>query len=116
MLTVFVLQESALQALRDAAENFERPAFPCALIAGDVVILNLLDKLGYLSSGKVPVIFIDTFHLFSETHELMHRLEVCPALTDMVSVTTVRHHPQLIVHHACTSQKSFRSERCVPGE
>ena len=58
-------------------ENFERPAFPCALIAGDVVILNLLDKLGYLSSGKVPVIFIDTFHLFPETHDLMHRLEVC---------------------------------------
>ncbi|CAK0787949.1 hypothetical protein CVIRNUC_011171 [Coccomyxa viridis] len=69
------LEDSALQALKTAAENFERPAFPCALIAGDVVILNLLDKLGYLSSGKVPVIFIDTFHLFQETHNFMHRLE-----------------------------------------
>ena len=71
------LQESALQALKTAVDNFERPAFPCALIAGDVVILNLLEKLGYLSSGKVPVIFIDTFHLFQETHDFMHRLEVC---------------------------------------
>ena len=70
------MQESALQALRTAVENFERPAFPCALIAGDVVILNLLEKLGYLSSGKVPVIFIDTFHLFQETHDFMRRLEV----------------------------------------
>ncbi len=70
------MQDSALQALKTAAENFERPTFPCALIAGDVVILNLLDKLGYLSSGKVPVIFIDTFHLFQETHDFMHRLEV----------------------------------------
>ena len=64
------MQESALQALRNAAESFERPAFPCALIAGDVVILNLLEKLGYLSSGKVPIIFIDTFHLFSEDARL----------------------------------------------
>ena len=39
------------------------------------MILNLLEKLGYLSSGKVPVIFIDTFHLFQETHDFMHRLE-----------------------------------------
>lgn len=70
------MQANALHALRTAVENFERPAFPCALIAGDVVILNLLDKLGYLSSGKVPVIFIDTFHLFQETHDFMHRLEV----------------------------------------
>ena len=50
--------------------------FPAPMIAGDVVILNLLEKLGYLSSGKVPVIFIDTFHLFQETHDFMHRLEV----------------------------------------
>ena len=70
------MQDSALQALKIAGDNFERPAFPCALIAGDVVILSLLDKLGYLSSGKVPVIFIDTFHLFQETHDFMHRLEV----------------------------------------
>ncbi|EIE26875.1 adenine nucleotide alpha hydrolases-like protein [Coccomyxa subellipsoidea C-169] len=69
------LEESALGALKTAVEAFERPAFPCALIAGDVVILNLLHRLDYLESGRVPIIFIDTFHLFPETHALMHRLE-----------------------------------------
>ncbi|KAK9916259.1 hypothetical protein WJX75_000636 [Coccomyxa subellipsoidea] len=69
------LEESALGTLKTAVEAFERPAFPCALIAGDVVILNLLHRLGYLESGRVPIIFIDTFHLFPETHALMHRLE-----------------------------------------
>lgn len=70
------MQESALGALKTAVEAFERPAFPCALIAGDVVILNLLHRLGYLDSGRVPIIFIDTFHLFPETHAFLHRLEV----------------------------------------
>ena len=69
------LQSSALEALNLAVESFARPAFPCALIAGDVVILNLLDRLGYLQSGRVPIIFIDTFHLFQETHDFLHRLE-----------------------------------------
>ena len=35
-----------MDALKLAVENSERPAFPCALIAGDVVILNLLHRLG----------------------------------------------------------------------
>ena len=65
-----------MQVLKTAAENFQHPVFPCALIAGDVVILNLLSKLGYLESGKVKVAFIDTFHLFEETHGFLHRLEV----------------------------------------
>lgn len=68
-------QEHSLQVLRAAAENFEHPVFPCALIAGDVAILHLLSKLGYLQSGKVKVAFIDTFHLFEETHEFLHRLQ-----------------------------------------
>ena len=89
------MQDSALQALKTAAENFERPAFPCALIAGDVVILNLLDKLGYLSSGKVPVIFIDTFHLFQETHDFMHRLEVgCAQASHSQAKLTQRQPPE----------------------
>eukprot|EP00884_Botryococcus_braunii_P008817 jgi/Botrbrau1/17937/Bobra.50_1s0033.2 len=69
------LEAQALQAIKDAVEAFKTPAFPCALIAGDVVILELLDRAGYLRSGRVPVIFIDTFHLFPETHDFLHRLE-----------------------------------------
>jgi phosphoadenosine phosphosulfate reductase len=85
------VQESALQALKTAVENFERPAFPCALIAGDVVILHLLEKLDYLSSGKVPVIFIDTFHLFHETHDFMHRLEVSLTFPPLSRANDLRH-------------------------
>lgn len=74
------LQDHSLQVLKSAAENFQHPVFPCALIAGDVVILELLSKLGYLQSGKVKVAFIDTFHLFDETHTFLERLEVSSAL------------------------------------
>ena len=70
-------QEQARSALTAAVENFEHPAFPCALIMGDVVILELLHREGLLQSGRVPVIFVDTFHLFPETHTLLHKLEVC---------------------------------------
>lgn len=69
-------QEQALAALRTALETFERPAFPCALIAGDVVLLDLLSRVGALDSGRVTVVFIDTFHLFPETITLLHHLEV----------------------------------------
>ena len=62
--------------MKAAVENFEHPAFPCALIMGDVVILELLHREGLLQSGRVPVVFVDTFHLFPETHTLLHRLEV----------------------------------------
>lgn len=69
-------QEQARSALAAAVENFEHPAFPCALIMGDLVILELLHREGLLQSGRVPVIFVDTFHLFPETHTLLHKLEV----------------------------------------
>ena len=71
-----LLQSQASHALAAAVESFERPVFPCALIAGDVVILHLLNQLGFLSSGKVQVVFIDTFHLFPETHTFLKQLEV----------------------------------------
>jgi hypothetical protein len=41
--------------LQQAADSFERPAFPCALIAGDVVMLHLLHRQGLLS--RVPIIY-----------------------------------------------------------
>lgn len=84
------LQESALITIKTAVEAFERPAFPCALIAGDVVILNLLHRLGYLKTDRVSIIFIDTFHLFQETHDFLHRLEVpCVLLCSLRSVCCV---------------------------
>jgi phosphoadenosine phosphosulfate reductase len=67
------LEEQARRVLRRAAEQAQRPAFPCALIAGDIVILSLLASENLL--GKIPVIFIDTFHLFPETHALLSQLE-----------------------------------------
>ena len=67
------LEKQARRVLRRAAEEAERPAFPCALIAGDIVILSLLASENLLE--KIPVIFIDTFHLFPETHELLAKLE-----------------------------------------
>lgn len=44
------LVQQACGAL-DAAAEFEAPVFPCALIAGDVVILHLLHKQGLLGKG-----------------------------------------------------------------
>lgn len=56
-------------------ETFDNPAFSCALIAGDAVLLHLLHRLGYLSNSTVRVFFLDTLHLFEETHSFLHRLE-----------------------------------------
>ena len=49
------MQEQALSALQAAVDHFQRPAFPCALIAGDVCTLHLLHRLKLLSTGKVKV-------------------------------------------------------------
>ena len=71
------VQRQALETLRTAVDSCEHPVFPCALIAGDVVILELLAKLDYLKTGKVAVAFVDTFHLFPETITFLKQLEVC---------------------------------------
>ena len=62
------LEAQSLEALTLAADNFERAVFPNAMIVGDCVITHLLGKLGYLESGKVKVMVVDTFHLF-DSHD-----------------------------------------------
>lgn len=69
------LEAQALETLKITVDRFERPAFPCALIAGDVVILDLLNRIGALSDKRVKIVFIDTFHLFPETHQFLGELE-----------------------------------------
>lgn len=58
-------QDQALETLQTAANNFQHPVFPCALIAGDVVILHLLKRLNLLGSSdaKVQVRFLATLHV-----------------------------------------------------
>ena len=53
--------------------QFERPAFTWAAIAGDMCILHAIAEAGLLKS--MPVIFVDTLHLFPETTELLHSVE-----------------------------------------
>jgi len=69
------LESQAFKSLKYAVENMNHPVFPCALIAGDMVILELLHRLGYLASGEVQVMFVDTFHLFNETIDFMKATE-----------------------------------------
>jgi phosphoadenylyl-sulfate reductase (thioredoxin) len=49
--------------------------FPNAMIAGDVVITDLLGRMGYLQSGQAKIMVVDTFHLFPETMEFLKVLE-----------------------------------------
>eukprot|EP00271_Cylindrocystis_brebissonii_P011921 TRINITY_DN29944_c0_g1_i1.p1 TRINITY_DN29944_c0_g1~~TRINITY_DN29944_c0_g1_i1.p1 ORF type:complete len:351 (-),score=66.84 TRINITY_DN29944_c0_g1_i1:449-1420(-) len=69
------LESQALDTLRKTLDNFEHPTFPCALIAGDVVILDLLNKVGAYKNPKFKVVFIDTFHLFDETYAFLKQVE-----------------------------------------
>eukprot|EP00467_Chlorarachnion_reptans_P020195 CAMPEP_0114513008 /NCGR_PEP_ID=MMETSP0109-20121206/15308_1 /TAXON_ID=29199 /ORGANISM="Chlorarachnion reptans, Strain CCCM449" /LENGTH=368 /DNA_ID=CAMNT_0001692787 /DNA_START=547 /DNA_END=1653 /DNA_ORIENTATION=+ len=69
------LEAQAMEALKFAIENHEHPVFPCAMIAGDMVILDLLNRLGFVSTGKAQVMFVDTFHLFDETITFMKETE-----------------------------------------
>eukprot|EP00614_Pseudopedinella_elastica_P007688 CAMPEP_0172596834 /NCGR_PEP_ID=MMETSP1068-20121228/16684_1 /TAXON_ID=35684 /ORGANISM="Pseudopedinella elastica, Strain CCMP716" /LENGTH=419 /DNA_ID=CAMNT_0013396051 /DNA_START=60 /DNA_END=1319 /DNA_ORIENTATION=- len=69
------LVEQAKFALSLAVENNENPVFPNALIAGDCVITHLLGELGYLKSGKVKIMVVDTFHLFPETMDFLNEVE-----------------------------------------
>jgi phosphoadenylyl-sulfate reductase (thioredoxin) len=69
------LEEQAMFALKIAVENYGNAVFPNALIAGDIVITDLLGRMGYLESGKAKIMVVDTFHLFPETMEHLKVLE-----------------------------------------
>jgi phosphoadenosine phosphosulfate reductase len=69
------LEEQAMWALKKSVENFDHAVFPNAMIAGDVVITHLLDRLGYLKNGKCKVMVVDTFHLFPETMKFLREME-----------------------------------------
>lgn len=60
-----------MNAITKAVETGAKVVFPNAMIAGDCVITHLLDRLGYLNNKTVPVLFVDTLHLFPETLTLM---------------------------------------------
>lgn len=69
------LEEQAMFSLKIACENYEGAVFPNAMIAGDVVITHLLNRLGYLEDGKCKVMVVDTFHLFPETMDFLKEIE-----------------------------------------
>lgn len=69
------LEEQAMYALKISCENYGNAVFPNAMIAGDVVITHLLNRLGYFNDGKVTIMCVDTFHLFPETMEFLKEIE-----------------------------------------
>ena len=69
------LEAQSLEALTLCADNYENAVFPNAMIVGDCVITHLLGKLGYLESGKVKVMVVDTYHLFDSTLPFKETLE-----------------------------------------
>ena len=101
-----MLQKQALDTIKTAVEASEHAVFPCALIAGDVVILELLAKLDYLKTGKVAVAFVDTFHLFPETITFLHQLEVKLCC---ICNTTARRHTHRYIWHAFHHIKYYAS-------
>jgi phosphoadenylyl-sulfate reductase (thioredoxin) len=69
------LEEQSMYALKIACENYGNAVFPNAMIAGDIVITDLLSRMGYLESGKAKIMVVDTFHLFPETMKFLTILE-----------------------------------------
>lgn len=70
------LEEQAMYALKISCENYGNAVFPNAMIAGDIVITDLLSRLGYLESGKAKIMVVDTFHLFPETMEFLKTVRI----------------------------------------
>eukprot|EP00746_Dinoflagellata_sp_MGD_P161965 gnl/MRDRNA2_/MRDRNA2_89321_c0_seq1.p1 gnl/MRDRNA2_/MRDRNA2_89321_c0~~gnl/MRDRNA2_/MRDRNA2_89321_c0_seq1.p1 ORF type:complete len:556 (+),score=126.53 gnl/MRDRNA2_/MRDRNA2_89321_c0_seq1:91-1668(+) len=67
------LEEQAKIALEQAVASGKKVVFPNALIAGDAVITYIMHKFGLLD--KIPVLAVDTLHLFPESLEFLKNVE-----------------------------------------
>jgi len=73
LLRIKHLEEQAMNALQIATSSNSKVVFPNALIAGDAVITHLLSRLNLLK--EVPVLFVNTLHLFDETLDFIEDIE-----------------------------------------
>jgi 3'-phosphoadenosine 5'-phosphosulfate sulfotransferase (PAPS reductase)/FAD synthetase len=62
-----------MDAIKKAVESGAHVVFPNALIAGDVVMTHLISRLGLFE--KIPVLFVNTLHLFDETLDFIDEIE-----------------------------------------
>jgi phosphoadenosine phosphosulfate reductase len=67
------LEEQAAESMKQAVASGKKVVFPNALIAGDAVISYILFKYKLLE--KVPVLAVDTLHLFPETLQFLKDVE-----------------------------------------
>ena len=67
------LEEQAMNAIEQAVASGAQVVFPNALIAGDVVLTHLISRLGLFE--KIPVLFVNTLHLFDETLDFIDEIE-----------------------------------------
>jgi len=67
------LEASATALLKNMCAIKERPVFTIAMIAGDLVMLDMIAKAGLLD--KIAIIYIDTYTLFPETHAFLRQVE-----------------------------------------
>lgn len=78
-LSYFYMNMYGVDLLERGMENFVSLLIflsPRVILFCGQVILDLLNRIGALSDDKVKIIFIDTFHLFPETHQFLSELEV----------------------------------------
>lgn len=69
------LERQAIDVLNIALEKFEHPILTNSMNVGGCILIHLLSKMGALSSSKVQVMVVDTYHLFDETMAFLAELE-----------------------------------------
>lgn len=67
------LEQQLVRTLRTVVQERRSPIFTTALIAGDAVLLDAIAKAGLLH--RIPVVLVDTLHMFPETLEFLRRVE-----------------------------------------